>query len=437
MLLGILLLAAFTPHLAHAVKVEQVESSGLKALIIEEKSVPAFTLRISFRRSGNAWVRKDEQGIPYLTSTLMNEGAGALDSTAFQKELDRHAIRFYGSADADSFTLSLESLSDQREKAEELLLLSLTDPRFDEEAITRMRDAILSDLARLEGKPSYVAARAWWQVAFKDHPYGFEIRGTPEALKRITRAQLKQYTREHFAKDNILIAAAGDISADSMKKLLDKLAAALPEKSMHAVEVEKRAPDISAAPVHILREVPQSVVIFGLPGIERKDPRFYTAYVMNYILGGGELSSRLMDELRQRRGLVYSVSTDFSNLEKSAVFSGALASSNETANEAMEAVKSQLTLIGENGVTDKELADAKSFLTGSFPLNMDSNDQLTSYLMAIQIHDLGLDFFDKRNGYIRAVTKEQVNALAKEMFVSKTPLITFAGKADLQAKPKP
>jgi zinc protease len=413
----------------YASEVQQVESSGLKALLIEEKSVPVFTLRISFKHSGNAWQAPEKQGISYLASTLMNEGAGSLNALAFQKELERNAIRFYGSADADLFSLSLQSLSEKQDKALELLLLALTEPRFDEEAINRMRGETLSDLARLEGRPAYVAARAWWLAAFGDHPYGREARGTAETLKHISRSDLKKFVRERFAKDNIMIAAAGDISSETLKSLLDKIAKTLPEKSTGEHDVASRVPTLSKDPIRISREVPQSVVMFGLPGVARKDPRFFAAYVMNYILGGGELSSRLMDSLRQDKGLVYSVSTDLSTLEKSAVFSGMLASSNETAEEAIAAVKTQLSLMGEKGVTEKELNDAKAYLVGSFPLNMDSNDQLVSYLMSIQLHDLGLDYLTTRNDKIRAVSLDQLNAVAKEMFSGKDPLISIAGAA--------
>ena len=412
-----------------AAEVQQVESSGLKALLIEEKSVPVFTLRISFKHSGNAWQKPEKQGLPYLASTLMNEGAGSLNALAFQKELERNAIRFYGSADADLFSLSLQSLSEKQDNALELLLLALTEPRFDEEAINRMRGETLSDLARLEGRPAYVAARAWWLAAFGDHPYGREARGTAETLKHISRSDLKQFARERFAKDNIMIAAAGDISPVTLKSLLDKIAIALPEKSTGEHDVPTIAPTLSKEPVRISLAVPQSVVMFGLPGVARKDPRFLTAYVMNYILGGGELSSRMMDSLRQDKGLVYSVSTDLSTLEKTAVFTGMLASSNETAEEAIAAVKTQLSLMGEKGVTEKELKDAKSYLVGSFPLNMDSNDQLVSYLMSIQLHDLGLDYLTTRNDKIRAVSRADVNALAKEMFSGKDLLISVAGAA--------
>jgi zinc protease len=425
--LSLLLFVAFLTSPAQAMKVQVVESSGLTAWLIEEKSVPAFQMRITFRESGAAYDPSGKEGLAVLASTLMNEGAGPYNSTAFQQELERHAIRLYGSADEDGFSVSLESLSDQREKALALMALALTKPRFEAEPLARMRAELISGLKRMEESPAYVAARAWYKAAFGDHPYGRPTRGTPESLAGISKADLVAFARRSFSRDKMLIAVAGDVSAQDLKGFLDMLATALPEKAAKGLTLTDVTVQGGEAPIRIEKQSPQTVVMLGLPGILRKDPNFFPAYVLNYALGGGELNSRLMQALRHEKGLVYSISSDLDSLKASSLWMASFSSSNATAEEALQLTLKTLHEVAEKGLTEQELSETKAFLKGSFPLNLDSNESLVGYLILMQHYGLGTDYLDTRNSYIEAVTAKQVQAVAKRLFENAKPQIVMVG----------
>ncbi len=411
---------------AQAMQVETVESSGLKALLIHESSVPVFSLQVTFTESGSAHDPAGKEGLAVLASTLMNEGAGDLDALAFQHRLERHAIQLYGVANEDQFSISLESLSRERDTALSMLSLAITDPRFDPEPTARMRSELIAGLKRLEESPAYIAARAWYQAAYGDHPYAKPSRGTASSLAAITRADLMQFAKRHFTKDTIRIAAAGDISKEELAAFLDRLAAALPAAVTQPAALAPVVVDTGAGEIHIEKHTPQTVVMMGLPGISRTDPDFFPAFVLNQTIGGGELNSTLMQALRHDKGLVYSVSSSLDTMSASALWMLSFSSSNERVAEALTRTRETIQRIAQQGISDQELEETKRFLTGSFPLQLDSNEALVGYLMLIQQYDLGSDYLTRRNEFIRAVTKDQVKAVAKRL-LSAAPLTVTVG----------
>jgi zinc protease len=407
------LLCSTTP--AHAaMNVQEVTSpGGVKAWLIEDHSMPLIAVGVGFH-GGSALDPQGKEGLARFVSATLDEGAGDLPSREFQQRLNDLAIDFNFDAGIDDFTGTLRTLTDRRDQAFDLLHLALTAPRFDAEPVERIRGQLLAILADSSGEPGSIADRVWWHAAFPDHPYGRQTAGTAAGLKAISADDLRGFVTSRFARDNLILGVVGDISAADLKPLLDRTFGALPAAA-GAIAVSESKPAASGAVMVVDRAVPQSVVLFGANGIKRQDPDFYAAYVMNHILGGGGFSSRLMQEVREKRGLVYSIDTNLLTLDHAAVVQGALGTKNASVAEAMALVKQEWKRMREDGPTADELAGAKLFLTGSYALRFGSTTAIANALVGVQLENFPPDYFAKRNGYIEAVTLEDVKRVAKRL----------------------
>lgn len=402
---------------------EVVSASGIRAYLIDEPAVPFLSMAFWFE-GGAASDPPGKDGLAYMASGTLDEGAGAYDSQAFRAELEDNAIRLSFDADRDGFSGELKTLNDTREHAFELLRLALTEPRFDPEPVERVRSQILAELRRRESDPDYLSSRAWFAHAFDGHPYARPTRGTPATIAAITVDDLRGFARRRLARDNLVIGVAGDIRADELKHLLDKTFAPLPAEA-DLPDLGPTAPRVGETIVTRLA-VPQSVVTFGHAGIDRHDPDYYAAYVANYILGGGGFSSRLTEEVREKRGLAYSVYSYLYDTELSPLWLGGVATSNERVAQSIAIIREELRKMAAGDIRPEELEHAKTYLTGSFPLRLTSNDQVAKTLVGMLVHDLGIDYLDKRNGYIEAVTLEDVKRVARRLFTSPL-LVTVVG----------
>ncbi|MDH3229652.1 MAG: insulinase family protein [Alphaproteobacteria bacterium] len=402
------------PGAAYAVTVERVVSpGGIEAWLVRDSMVPLVAIEFSFR-GGAALDPAGKAGLADITTSLLDEGAGDMDSQAYQRKLSDLAIEMRFSAGADTIRGSFKTLNRNRDEAVELLRLALTAPRFDAGAVERIRQQILALLSRKSTDPDEIAGRVWWRAVFPDHPYGTPVEGTPQSIAAVTAADMRRLVTERFARDQLIVGVVGDIAPDELGPLLDRAFGSLPATGK---KVQLRKAEIHAAgQTFIVRQdVPQSVVLFGHAGIKRDHPDYYVAYVMNYVLGGGGFSSRLYDEVREKRGLAYSVYSYLSPMDAAATYAGGVSTENSRVGESLAVIRAEWAHMRDGGVTDAELKDAKTYLTGSFPLRFTSTDRIARMLVGMQYNDLGIDYIDRRNGFIEAVTGDDVARVAKSL----------------------
>ncbi len=412
---------------AGAVEVKRVVSpGGIEAWLVEDHSNPIISLDLAFR-GGAALDPEGREGLANMVSGLLDEGAGDLDSLAFRTRMEDLAIRLSFSSGRDEFGGTLRTLSENRDTAFELLRLALTAPRFDAEPVERIRAQILAGLRQSEENPRDIAGRAINRLFFPDHPYARPADGTPESVAAITADDLRGFVSRRLARDRLKIAVVGDMTAEELAPLLDRTFLALPAEASPD-RVADIAPRGAGALVVIERPIPQSIVTLGQAGIARDDPDFYTAFVVNHILGGGGFSSRLYEEIREKRGLAYSVYSYLAPLDHAAIIGGGVATRNDRVAESIHLIKTEWKRMGQEGPTAEELAAAKTYLTGSYPLRQSSTGRISSMLVGIQMADLGIDYINRRNDLIEAVTLADARRVAKRLYDSAKLTIVVVGK---------
>ena len=416
---------ATTPA-AVAMKIERIVSpSGIEAWLVREQSVPLVSLSYAFL-GGSSQDDAAKSGTATLSASLLDEGAGDLDGKTFHERLGDRAIELGFRVSRDYFYGSLRSLNENRDEAFDLLRLALTAPRFDADAVERMRSQTMSSLRRATTSPNDLASRKWWETAFPGHPYGLESSGTLETVPRVTVADMRDYVGRVFARNELKISIVGDIDAAAAGRLIDRAFGALPAKNNLKPVPEAVARGLGRRIV-IPIDVPQAVVTFGGPGVARSDPDFMAAYLVNHILGGGTFSSRLYKEVREKRGLAYSVSDSLVWFKEAAVLLGGTATRADRTGDALSIIESETKRMAEEGPTAEELAGAKSFVKNSYVLGLDTSTKIASQLTQIQLDNLGIDYIDRRGSLIDAVTIDDARRVAKRLY-SGGMLVTVAGK---------
>jgi zinc protease len=408
-------------------KIQQVKSpGGITAWLVEEHSVPLLALRFAFD-GGSAQDPADKAGVANFMTSMLDEGAGDIDARSFQERMEELAFKMSFEEARDGFYGSFETLSANRDASAAMLALAVTKPRFDADAIERIRSQLLASIARNAKNPSYVAGREWIALAFPGHPYGRVSGGTAESLRAITRDDLEGYRRRIFAKDTLRVVAVGDIDAKTLGTMLDTVFGSLAEKAS-LVPVAMIEPPAKGVVQVVEIDVPQSVVQFGSAGIARKDKDYIAAFVMNQVLGGGGFSSRLTEEVREKRGLAYSVYSYIQPFRYTSVFGGGVATKNEEVAQSLDVIRGELRRMADGGLTVKELEDAKSYLVGSYPLRFDTNAKIANQLLAIMVEDLGVDYVDRRNSEIEAITLDDVKRAAQRVLKADDLIVTVVGK---------
>jgi zinc protease len=350
-----------------------------------------------------------------MVASLIDEGSGELDSNTYHERLDRRAIELSFSSARDTFRGSLRMLKDNKDEAFELLRTALTSPHFDSTDVERIRAQIISGLRRDTSNPTAIASRKFLEVLFGDHPYGRQASGTLESIPKIDVADMKDYVRRVLAKDTLRIAVVGDVDPVTLGKMLDQTFGGLPAKASltPVADIEAAKPPRRE---FIALDVPQTVVTFGGPGIKRHDPNFMAGYVVNHILGGGGLSSRLYREVREKRGLAYSVYESLLWADHSAIFVGNTGTRADRAGETVDAIEKEIRRMAEDGPTQQELDEAKSYLKGSQMLALDTSSKLASALLQYQLDQLPIDYIEKRNAIVDAVTLDEAKKAAKRLW---------------------
>jgi len=421
--------ALAAPRTAEAIDVERVVSpGGIEAWLVRDHSNPIVTVNFAFR-GGAGLDPAGKEGLANMVASTLDEGAGDMDSQAVQRTLEDLAIRMRFTTGKDTFRGRLQTLVKNQDTAFRLLRLALTAPRFDTEPVERIRDQILVGLKRDLEDPDTIASLKLFELLFPGHPYGRPSDGTLESVKRITVTDLKAFASSRLAKDNLMIGVVGDVTAERLKTLLDRTFGALPEKAA-SWELPEVKPAARGQTVVIEKGIPQSTILFADEGLKRKHPDYYAAYVMNHILGGGSFTSRLYQEVREKRGLVYSVDTALYPYDHTALFFASAGTANERVGETLSVFATEWERMASTGVTEEELADAKAFLTGSFPLRFTSSRRIAGILVGMQVSDLGIDYLDKRNGYIEAITLEDIKRVAQKLLRKKNLVTVIVGKPD-------
>jgi zinc protease len=424
-LAAVLFVALTTP--AQAMKIQKVKSpGGIEAWLVEEHAVPMMALRFAFE-GGSSQDPVGKEGVANFLSAMLDEGAGDIKSREYQELEEELAMRMRFEDSKDSFYGSVEVLTANRDKSMELVRLALTKPRFDADAVARIKQQLLASLVYAERDPEKVAAREWYAVAFAGHPYARPANGTEASLGSIGSADLEAYRKRTFARDNLKVVAVGDIDSATFGKLLDEVFGGLPEKA-ELTPVPATDPVSGGRQKIYEMNVPQSVAMFGLAAMPRKDPDFMAAFVLNQIVGGGGFASRLMEEVREKRGLAYSVYSYLQPFRHTSIFTGGVATRNDAIKQSLDVIRAELKRMAEDGPTDTELANAKSYLTGSYALRFDTNNKIASQLLGLYQDDFGTDYVDKRNAMVEAVSMEDIKRVAKRLLQADNLIVTVVGK---------
>lgn len=417
-------LLAFT-RLAHAVEVEKVVSpKGIEAWLVEDHTVPIIALNFSFD-GGTTQDPAGKEGLTRLLAASLDEGAGDLSSEDFQGKLEELAVSISFSAGRDRFYGSLRTLKPMLPQATELLSLAVNEPRFDDNPVERMKVQLTTQIRRNESSPNAIAGRQLADFMFSDHPYARPTMGTVETMAALSPDDLRAQHEKILSRRDLKIGVVGAIDADTLAQVLDTVFASLPADSDLA-EVAELMPR-TGSNLHRELEVPQTTILVALPGLKRDDPDYQAAYVMNHILGGGTFTSWMYQEVREKRGLSYGASTSLSPYRHTGLLIGSAATKSDRAGETVDVMLDQLQRMATTGPTAEELDAAKRFITGSYALRFDTSGKIARQLVALQNADLGIDYFDRRNSEIEAVTLEDVQRVAKRLLAEQTPTIVTVG----------
>lgn len=406
---------AATPASASMLDIKEVKStSGINAWLVEDHTIPVISFRFAFRDSGTTNDPADKQGLTRLLSNTLDEGAGTLDSKTFQQTMADLSISLSFSASRDSFGGQVKTLTANKDKAFELLTLALTEPRFDQEAVDRMRLANLTRIKSDMTDPQWMASRLLNDVVYKGHPYGMNSGGTLSSLTKITPTDLRNKVKNELTRDRLIVSAAGDISEAELARLLDQVFGALPATGAAINTVDATLPE-TATTVLYKKEIPQTVIQMIMPGIDIKDPDYFAAEVMNFVFGGAGFGSRLMDVIREQRGLTYGVYSGLAGMKYANTVGISSSSKNETAKELIDLSLAEMQKMKETPVSAQELRDAKTFLVGSVPLDLTSTDRISGYMLSFQAEGLPKNYLDIRATGINAVTAEDVRRVAERV----------------------
>lgn len=415
LLLGALISIVAVSLPARAMPIQEVVgASGVKAWLVEDHSLPVVTLRFAFP-GGAALDPPGKGGTAWMAASLLDEGAGPYDTVLYHQLMGDLAGELNFSIGHDTFGGGLRMLKRNLKETTELLRLALSEPHLAPEAIERIRAEMIASLSRQARNPRSLSGRLWMRDAFEDHPYGSNSEGSEASVAAITRADLAGFIAASLHRKSLVVAAVGDLTPSELRDVVDKVFGALPAGDADASTADAKPGD-NGALVISRAAVPQSVVTFGQAGPKRDDPEWYAAYVLNDILGGGGFRGRLMKEIREKRGLAYGVSTALVPFRHAGVIVGSVASANDRVADSVALIRSEWQRMHDEGPTQAELDNAKTYLTGSFPLSLDSTQHIASVLVQMQEDKLGIDYLDRRAELIGAVTLDEARALARRLF---------------------
>jgi zinc protease len=403
-----------------------VTPKGLEAWLIEEHAVPLVAMTFSFE-GGAAQDPDGQAGAAYIMASLLDEGAGDLNAQAYQEQLEEYAVELSVSAGRDRIEGTLKTLTRHQADAYRLLKMALTEPRFDADALARVKAQAGSALRRAQNDPGHRSGEAWSARAFKGHAYANPVRGTLAGLETLDRETVAGMAQRLLVRSTLRISIVGAIDAAAAAVMVDEVFGGLPPGGT-----------LTAVPATILAglgeteiidlDIPQSTIRFGMPGLLLKDPDYVPAVVLNHILGGGSFTSRLWQEVREKRGLAYSVNSSLYPYRKAGIFYGGTATKNERAREALDVIRDEIARMADSGPTEDELDKAKRYLVGSYALRFDTSSKIAAQLDGIQVEELGIDYMERRNGEYQAVTLDDLKRVSSRLLGGGKMLVTVAGR---------
>lgn len=403
-----------------------VSGKGITAWLVEDSSIPIISMQFSFKGAGSANETVETQGLARLLSNTMDEGAAELDSQTFQKELQDLSISLSFNSGRDNFGGSVKTLTKNSERAFVLLEKAIMKPRFDADPVERMKRANQTRIRSSLSNPDWMAARVLNDVAFAGHPYALNSGGTLSTLEAITPDDLRAFHAKHLGKNNLVVAVAGDISAKRLKVILDNVFSGLPDVAASDVA------DLtlqSAGKIAIYeQDIPQSIIEIMQVGLARKNPDYFAAQVMNFVLGSSGFGSRLTEEIREKRGLTYGVYSSFYNLDKLAAMSVSTSTKNESVPEMLAAIQTEFSKMRDDGVTQQELDDAKAYLVGSLPLSLTSTDKISGLMLSLMRDGLPIDYLDVREKAIKDMSLDDISRVAKRLLTPNQFVTVLVGK---------
>jgi zinc protease len=405
---------------------EVTSPSGITAWLVKDKTLPIISLSFSFKNAGSKQDPAELQGLAQLASNTMDEGAGDIESDAFQGELQDKSITLRYRSGRDHFGGSLKTLSKYQDRAFELLRLSLTQPRFDPAPVKRMAQANQARIRRSQSDPQWVAARIMNDKAYNGHPYALNSGGTLTTLDKITPYDLQGFAKDRLAKDNLVVAVAGNISVDDLKVVLDHVFAALPDKAKLKTIADTSVQNTGKTFLYT-KDIPQSIIQISQPGIGRKSPDYYTAQVMNFVLGSSGFGSRLTEEIREKRGLTYGIYSYMNDMNHVQTLNVSTSTENKNAETMIDLIRTEWQKLRDSPVSVEELKNAKSYLIGALPLSMTSTNKISGLMLSLMLDDLPSDYLSKRNAQINAVSAQDIQTFTRKTLNSQNWISVIVG----------
>ena len=426
-LAAVLSLIAVLPAGA-AVEIEEVKTpGGFTAWLVEEHSIPFAAIEIRFE-GGASLDPEGKRGAVNLMMGLLEEGSGDMDAQGFAEARETLATSIRFNSSDDDVSVSFRFLTENRDASVELLTQALTRPNFDQDAIDRVREQVLSGIRSDQTDPTAIARATFNNRAWGDHPYGSDLSGTVDSVSSLTREDMFDAHARTIAKDRVFVGAVGNITPAELAKVLDRILGDLPETGApQAPEAAYQAP---AGVTPVLFDTPQSVAFFGHEGIARDDPDFFAAYVVNEIFGGSGFDSRLMQEVRVKRGLTYGIGAYLAPRDHGALLLGQVATAGERMSETLEVLRDEWTRIANEGVTAEELEAAKTYLTGAYPLRFDGNAPIARIMVGMQMDGLPIDYIATRNDKVNAVTLDEARRVAARIYRPDELQIVVVGNSE-------
>lgn len=400
--------------------------NGLTVLHVERHTLPIITVTLLIK-AGPFYEPAQKAGLANLTAELLTEGTKKRKAKDISEEIEFIGASLDSSAGSDFSTINLSVLKKDIDTGFEIFSDILLNPTFPEEEIKRKKDMIIGNLRQSEENPSFVVDRVFRKEVYGDHPYGRLITGTEETISRIKREDIVKFHNDYYRPNNAILSIVGDITSEELQNLIDKYLAKWEKSSIPAGPiVSEVAKGKKVIPID--KDLTQANIIIGHRGIKREDPDYYAVTVMNYILGGGGFSSRLMQTIRDEMGLAYDIHSFFDSRKEGGLFSINVQTKNETANTVIEEILKELKKIKTESVSDQELDDAKAYLTGSFTRRFDTNKKISDMLVAVEYFNLGLDYLEKYPEYIKSVTKDDIIRVAKKYLDTDNYILVVAAK---------
>ncbi len=402
-------LLALSSAVHAGVKIQQWQTaSGSEVYFVENHDLPIVDISVNFA-AGSARDSAEKSGLAGVTRYLMTLGAaGMSDEKIANKMADIGAI-LGGAFDADRAGFKLRTLSSEREKTQALDVFTkiLQQPDFPDDVLTREKARIISGLQESATQPESISSKEFMKALYGSHPYSLDESGEVDTVAKITRDDLQSFYKQYYGAKGAIVAIIGDLTREQANAIAESISAGLP-KSAAISPIPAVTLPTQPLEKRIAHPASQSHILLGYPGVKRGDPDLLPLYVGNYVLGGGGFVSRLTEEVREKRGLVYSVYSYFMPMAVPGPFQIGLQTKKDQAEDALKLVKETLDNFIQNGITEAELKAAKANIIGGFPMRIDSNSKILDYLAVIGFYKLPLNYLDEYNRNVEKVTVAQI-----------------------------